>query len=134
MWRWKLCLNNAFLLPKNLRAIFLISIENALRKVSRMNNFKKLFFFFPQGNLENYIYKSPISIQYAHITCKVITTLANERCFSVEIYAAQLWKEFALSFMHCECVFWKGMNDLLPLSPCWRNYFQRITLSCLFFP
>lgn len=49
------------------------------------------------------------------------------------MYAAQLWKGFALSFMHCEYIFWKGMNDLLPLNPCWHNYFQRVTLSCLFF-
>lgn len=60
------------LIPKELEiAISLISIVHALRKVSRLNNFQQLFgffFFSPQGNIENYFYKSPTSIHYAQIT------------------------------------------------------------------
>lgn len=44
----------------------------------------------------------------------------------------KLWEAFALSFLHCGFIFWKSMNDPLPLNPYWRNYFQRVTLWWLF--
>lgn len=83
------------LIPKELEiAISLISIVHALRKVSRLNNFQQLFgfffFFLPRGILKTTFINHPLLfIMHRLHECQVISALALERCFSVEIYAAE---------------------------------------------